>query len=379
MSQSLRLAGFGFLAAMAAGPAFSWGGLYDFPEREAATAEPIVQQEAGRSLPPAPAPMGAGNLLSDGIPSLSQAGHLPDVPLVPDRKPATSAAGPAAVMSGNPLGACLAAIMEAERRHGIPQDLLLAIGLQEAGTRREGHLTIWPWTVNSHGKGYVFETRAEAESFVRAEHAAGRRSTDIGCMQVNLNWHPDAFGSIDEGFDPATSADYAARYLLALKEEAGDWMVAAGNYHSKTPVHHRRYRDGLMTNLAVAEKRRADLAQLAALGGNYAKNGIESPRPIRQDRDIRRLALVPGAYSRQLARLDAADTATASRRHPAVIESSSSNGEAALHDGPWWTSQLSRDEAGGSSRSIYSGEDLEPVLPQLVAGGNSSGHPSTEP
>jgi hypothetical protein len=34
----------------------------------------------------------------------------------------------------------------------------------------------------------------------------GVRSIDIGCMQINLVHHPDAFGSLEAGFDPITNA-----------------------------------------------------------------------------------------------------------------------------------------------------------------------------
>ena len=49
--------------------------------------------------------------------------------------------------------------------------------------------------------------------------------------------HPQAFASLEQGFEPAANADYAARFLKQLREGpgGGDWMKAAGFYHSQTP------------------------------------------------------------------------------------------------------------------------------------------------
>ena len=89
-----------------------------------------------------------------------------------------------------------------------------------------------------------FDTKAEAVAWSRGAARRGVRSLDTGCMQVNLQTHPDAFASLDAAFDPATNADYAARYLRDLYAEAnGDWNVAVGLYHSHTPDLAAEYRD----------------------------------------------------------------------------------------------------------------------------------------
>jgi hypothetical protein len=57
--------------------------------------------------------------------------------------------------------------------------------------------------------------------------------------------HPRAFASLEEAFDPATNADYAARYLSGLyRDEAGrNWNIAVGLYHSHTVTLAAAYRD----------------------------------------------------------------------------------------------------------------------------------------
>jgi len=54
-------------------------------------------------------------------------------------------------------------------------------------------------------------------------------------MQVNLMHHPNAFASLEQAFDPVANAGYGARFLVQLKEQAGDWMAATARYHSATP------------------------------------------------------------------------------------------------------------------------------------------------
>jgi hypothetical protein len=87
-------------------------------------------------------------------------------------------------------------------------------------------------------------TRAEAVAEVQARLAAGTRSIDIGCMQINLLHHPDAFPSVDAGFDPAANIGYAVRFLRQLHAQTGDWAAATARYHSATPerglIYHQR-------------------------------------------------------------------------------------------------------------------------------------------
>lgn len=156
---------------------------------------------------------------------------------------------------------CVAAILDAQARYGIPDNLLLAIGVQEAGRRGKEGLTVWPWTVNAAGEGAFFNTRAEAMAWVAGKRAAGITSIDVGCMQVNQRWHGANFDTLDLAFEPLVNVDYAARYLTGLYEETGDWWAAAGRYHSATEAYQKTYLAGLRRNQAVVN---ADLGRLVA-------------------------------------------------------------------------------------------------------------------
>ena len=140
------------------------------------------------------------------------------------------------VPSNDPWDACARAIAIADQNSGLPPGLLGAIARVETGRRTPtGGIQPWPWSFNAAGEGRYMASRAEAVAEVQARQAAGTRSIDIGCMQINLLHHPDAFPSVDAGFDPETNVRYAVRYLKSLFARTGDWAAATGQYHSSTP------------------------------------------------------------------------------------------------------------------------------------------------
>jgi hypothetical protein len=156
---------------------------------------------------------------------------------------------------------CRAAISAAERGHGIPSQLLAAIGRIESGKRDpiSGVRGAWPWTINAEGQGYYFDSKAEAIQAVEALRARGVRSIDVGCMQVNLMYHPAAFATLDIAFEPAVNADYAARFLVQLHEQTGDWTTATAHYHSADPNEGGPYADKV-TSVWPEEQRKAGFA-----------------------------------------------------------------------------------------------------------------------
>jgi Transglycosylase SLT domain len=167
--------------------------------------------------------------------------------------PATAQAMPAEPPESGQL--CRAAAAVAEREAGLPPALLTAIARVESGRRdpATGQVQPWPWTINAEGRGSLFPSKAAAIAAVRQLQAQGVRSIDIGCMQVNLQHHPNAFPSLEAAFDPLTNARYAARFLGELQATRNDWMTAAGHYHSQTPERAEHYR-GLVAAAWAAER-----------------------------------------------------------------------------------------------------------------------------
>ena len=178
-----------------------------------------------------------------------------DTPASPQRQPRPSAtnaaARPAPPALPEPWGLCAAAISAAERDAGMPAGLLGAIAKVETGRRApDGSVQPWPWSYNAAGDGRYAASNAEALQEVRAIQARGVRSIDIGCMQVNLLHHPDAFPSLEAGFDPTTNVAYAVRHLRSLQARTGDWHQAVALYHSATPERGLIYQQRVMAALS---------------------------------------------------------------------------------------------------------------------------------
>lgn len=155
------------------------------------------------------------------------------------------AAGAHPVADASPSVFCETAITGAETAAGLPARMMHAIALTESGRvdPGTGRARPWPWTINAEGTGRYFATRDQAVAAVRALQASGVRSIDVGCMQVNLMHHPNAFASLEDAFDPAANARYAARFLTSLFAEHRHWHKAISAYHSLTPARGSAYLD----------------------------------------------------------------------------------------------------------------------------------------
>lgn len=150
---------------------------------------------------------------------------------------------------------CADYVTSAELRHGIPENLLQAVAKVESGkVDKNGQVVSWPWTVNVEGKGYFYPSKQAAIDAVKQFQREGKRSIDVGCMQVNLKHHPDAFASLSAAFDPHQNVEYAARFLKGLRNEQANWHQAVAHYHSANPEHHIPYRKRVMAQWSKEKK-----------------------------------------------------------------------------------------------------------------------------
>jgi hypothetical protein len=106
--------------------------------------------------------------------------------------------------------------------------------------------------VNAAGSGFIFSSSNEAIAFVRAIWARGVRLIDVGCFQIDLFYHPAAFNSLQQAFDPVANAGYAARFLTVLHDQTGDWRTAVALYHSSDARAGETYRRQVMRQWDVA-------------------------------------------------------------------------------------------------------------------------------
>ena len=122
----------------------------------------------------------------------------------------------------------------AARAHGIPADILYAVALTESGkvVDRFRSSRPWPWTLNVGGKGYFYASREDAHRAFLHFLEQGKRSIDIGLMQVNWRWHRDELGDPWQALDPDLNLQVGARILGSCYRDRRDRWDAVGCYHA---------------------------------------------------------------------------------------------------------------------------------------------------
>ena len=152
-----------------------------------------------------------------------------------ERAEAAGGAGPTVRRSAP----CSDAAARASSRHGVPPELLTAMVAVESngepwaigvGARQPGEPG--PRARAYAGRSYIAPDARTAESWVLGLRGIGLKSLDVGCLQVNLHWHGQAFASLAQAFDPTTNVDYGARLLRQLGSQHGSWELAVAHYHA---------------------------------------------------------------------------------------------------------------------------------------------------
>jgi len=145
--------------------------------------------------------------------------------------------------SNDPLRACDRAAAHAEAEWHLPAGLLAAIGIVESGRSGLGSAlpVAWPWSINAGGSGFYLSSQPAAIAAVRALQAAGWKTIDVGCFQVDLFYHPEAFATLETAFDPDANAQAAARILALSRFSGSSWAMAIALYHSASQTRGAQY------------------------------------------------------------------------------------------------------------------------------------------
>jgi len=168
---------------------------------------------------------------------------------------------------------CASSIVEAEKSHQLPTALLTAISQTESGRwdAASKAISAWPWTVTNGPDGRFFPTKAKAIDHVRALQARGIRNIDVGCMQINLHHHPDAFDDLETAFDPATNAAYAANFLAGLFKAHSSWGEAIRRYHSSNAKYNRPYHEKVARAWNAARQDSAEAHRQTVIAAHLAQ------------------------------------------------------------------------------------------------------------
>jgi hypothetical protein len=134
-------------------------------------------------------------------------------------------------------------MIAAER--AIPDTIFYAVALAESGwaLNTDGVRQPWPWTLNVAGDGYYYSTRIEAWQALRDWLDKGKRSIDIGLMQVNWRYHHERLGDPWQALDPYHNLRVGAEILQDCYATEHDWWASVGCYNApKNPERATRYR-----------------------------------------------------------------------------------------------------------------------------------------
>lgn len=175
---------------------------------------------------------------------------------------------------------CQALFPRMERQYAIPIYLLSAIAVTESGRHHKasGMRVPWPWTVQSQGKGYYFDSMEEAVAKVRSLQSRGIRNIDVGCMQVNLRYHGKHFATLSHAFDPRNNVAYAASYLTKKFRKYDSWQKALAGYHAGLASRGGHYSAKVMRAWnEVMTRSVSDTQQVAQAGGRYNHRKIRTP------------------------------------------------------------------------------------------------------
>ena len=128
---------------------------------------------------------------------------------------------------------------EAEVKHGIPENLLMAIAHFESNKSA--------YAVNAKGRGHFFKTKEQAAAFIHNLVKEGYRNINVGCMQLNYAAHRKRFKSLEDMLEPEKNIAYAARLLVSLKRAHGSWERAVEAYKGSFSETSQNYRSRIFS------------------------------------------------------------------------------------------------------------------------------------
>ena len=77
--------------------------------------------------------------------------------------------------------------------------------------------------MTASGRGHYLNSKAAAIAFVKRLRKRGVSNIDVGCMQINLHYHTDAFANLQDAFDLCRNAGYAADFARLRVEATVVW------------------------------------------------------------------------------------------------------------------------------------------------------------
>ena len=179
---------------------------------------------------------------------------------------------------------CIIASKKYENIYKIPDNLLVSVSLTESGRKiKNSEFISWPWTINRRGKGKFFDNKNSAVKYVKKYVQNGKKNIDLGCMQVNYMYHPNAFKNFSDAFDPDKNVEWAAKKLNSLHTKFGSWESAVGYYHSYREKKRKKYSLKVFNTLnALQKENKYNFIQVT----EYKKNNEDYKKSILKQKTL---------------------------------------------------------------------------------------------
>ena len=177
----------------------------------------------------------------------------------------------------NMRSVCSQFAAEQETAKRIPPGLVHAVALAESGrwSEQDQSTKPWPWTVTSGKESFYLSSKEEAIAKVRELKGRGRTNIDVGCMQINLHYHPDAFSTLNDAFDPSKNVAYGTKFLKSLRDKTRSWGKATAYYHSQNRARGIAYRNKVYKLWRGLRRRSAPSA--VVVHNKFKASGEEQP------------------------------------------------------------------------------------------------------
>ncbi|AWD33050.1 putatative lytic transglycosylase [Candidatus Fokinia solitaria] len=152
---------------------------------------------------------------------------------------------------------CIIPAIFYEKKYNISENLLLAVTVVESGVyNSEARMALaWPWTIGIAGESYRFSTKNEAVKFFNSKINEGISNIDVGCSQINYRYHGHNFDSIEQMMEPANNIAYASYLIAKNYKNTSEWLKAASQFHSFTPIYSERYKEKIIKVLELFKKK----------------------------------------------------------------------------------------------------------------------------
>ena len=96
---------------------------------------------------------------------------------------------------------------------------------------------------------------------------------------------PDAFQSLDQAFEPAANAAYAAAFLAELHRETRSWSRAVAFYHSRTRAFYQPYRNKVYKLWRVVRWRAAEAHRAEVIAAYLERRARREAKAAERRRD----------------------------------------------------------------------------------------------